>query len=237
MLYLCLIVKPYIDEKDLSSSFCTFLSLAVFSGNVEKTFHIGNCSIRNIGQYQTVTMDNAKLSGIPGEPSLPYMAVSLMLPPGESAESIEIIRENETILPGTYMLFPKQDVLPISKKLSGEFLKNEAVYRMNGNYPASVSGHLLNQYLNGFAFALSTFTPVNYNPATGKVSYFRDVTIRIRTRSDVKSATSLKNLISSKDGLDRVRSFAQNPEMMSQYPLTLHETNRLPDPDYHSIFF
>jgi hypothetical protein len=196
----------------------TFLSLAVFSGNVEKTFHIGNCSVRNIGQYQTVTIDNAKQSGIPGEPTLPYLAVSLMLPPGESAESIEIVRENETLLPGTYLLYPKQDVLPLSKKPSGEFLRNEAVYRMNGNYPVMVSGHLLTQYLNGFAFALSTFTPVNYNPATGKVSYFRDVTVKIRTRSDVKSATSLKNLTSSKDALDRVRSFAQNPEMMSQYP-------------------
>jgi len=196
------------------------LSVAVFSGNVEKTFHISNCSVRNIGQYQTVTMDNAKLSGIPGEPSLPYMAVSLMLPPGESAESIEIIRENEIVLQGTYVLFPKQDVLPISKKPSGEFLKNEAVYRMNGNYPASVSGHLLNQYLNGFAFALSTFTPVNYNPATGKVSYFRDVTVRIKTRPYAKSATTLKNLTTSKNALDRVRSFAQNPEMMSLYPVT-----------------
>jgi hypothetical protein len=197
----------------------SFLSATVFSGNVEKTFHIGNCTIRHAGQYQTVTIDNAILSGIPGEPTLPYLAVSLMLPPGESAESIEIIRENETVLPGTYILFPKQDVIPLSKKPSGEFLKNEAVYRMNGNYPATVSGHLLTQYLNGFAFALSTFTPVNYNPAIGKVSYFRDVTVRIKTKSDATSVTSLKNLTSSKDALNRVRSFAQNPEMMSQYPV------------------
>jgi len=196
----------------------SFLSATVFSGNVEKTFHIGNCSIRNVGQYQNVTIDNAVLSGIPGEPTLPYLAVSLMLPPGESAESIEIIRENEIILQGTYMLFPKQDVVPLSKKTSGEFLKNEAVYRMDGNYPATVSGHLLTQYLNGYAFALSTFTPVNYNPATGKVSYFRDVTVRIRTRVDANSATALKNLSSSKDALNRVRSFAQNPEMIAQYP-------------------
>ena len=96
-----------------------------------------------------------------------------MLPPEESAESIEIIRENEIILPESYLLYPKQDVIPLSKKPSGVFLKNEAVYRMNGNYPSSPSGHLLTQYLNGFAFALSTFTPVNYNPATGKSFLFQ----------------------------------------------------------------
>jgi len=205
-------------KKIFALLFASTLSLAVLSGNVEKTFHIGNYTVRNVGMYQTVTFDNAKLSGIPGEPSLPYLAVSLMLPPGESAESIEVIRENEIILPGTYLLFPKQDVLPISKKTSGEFLRNENVYRMNGNYPATVSGHLLSQYLNGFAFALSTFTPLNYNPATGKVSYFSDVTVRIKTRPDNKSVLSMKNTTSSKDALDRVRSFAQNPEMIRLYP-------------------
>jgi hypothetical protein len=195
-----------------------FLSITVFSGTVEKKFHV-YASIRNSGQYQTVVIDNAVQSGIPGEPTLPYLAVSLMLPPGESAESVEIIRENEIILPGTYVLFPKQDVIPLSKKPSGHFLKNEAVYGMNANYPALAYGHLLTQYLNGFAFALSTFTPVSYYPATGRVSYFKDVTVRIKTRPDNTSVTALKNLTFQKDALDRVRTFAQNSEMISQYPV------------------
>ena len=200
--------------------FFAFFSLVAFSGNVEKTYHIGNCSAVANGQYQTVTIDNARLSGIPGEPTLPYLAVSLMLPPGESAESIEIIRENEVVLNGTYQLYPKQDVLPLSKRPSGTFLKNEALYRTNENYPAIVYGHLLNQYLNGYAFALSTFTPVSYNPATGKVSYFRDVTVRIKTRHDASSVNALKNLSSSGEVLNRVRSFAQNPEMINEYTVS-----------------
>jgi len=208
-------------KKISSLLFVTFLSLAVFSGNVEKTFHISNCSIKTTGQYQTVIIDKAVQSGIPGEPTLPYLAISLILPPGESAESIEIIRENETMLPDTYILFPKQDVVPLSKKSSGTFLKNESIYSMNGNYPVSPYGHLLNQYLNGFAFALSTFTPVNYNPATGKVSYFKDVTVRIKTRPDAKSVAAMKNLNASRDVLRRVGGFAQNPEMIVQYPLEM----------------
>ncbi|MGA3012529.1 MAG: C25 family cysteine peptidase [Bacteroidales bacterium] len=196
----------------------SFLSQVTLAGNIEKTFHISNPVTKTIGQYQTVTLDKAVLSGIPGEPTLPYMAVSLMLPPGESAESIEVIRENEVILTGSYLLFPKQDVIPLSKKSTGTFLRNEAVYGMNGNYPASPTGHLLTQYLNGFAFALSTFTPLNYNPATGKVSYFKDVTIRIKTRQDQNSVNALRNLTSSKDALNRVRAFAQNQEMINQYP-------------------
>lgn len=205
-------------KKIITLFLLSLISLAVIAGTVEKSFHPGNCSVVNKGNYQSLSMDNARIAGIPGEPSLPYMAVSLLLPPGESAESIEVIRENETFLPGTYTLFPEQAVLPLSKRPSGEFLKNEALYRTNSNYPATVTGHLMTQYLNGYAFALSTFTPVNYNPATGKVSYFRDVTVRITTRSDARSAAALKNLTSSKDALQRVRAFAQNPEAMNQYP-------------------
>jgi hypothetical protein len=205
-------------KKIFTLLFVSFLSLSVFAGNVEKTFHIPKCEVTNVGQYQTVLIDNAKLSGIPGEPTLPYLAVSLMLPPGETAASIEIIRTHEVVLPGTHILYPKQDVIPLSKKPSGEFLKKESVYSMNAEYPASPAGHLLTQYLNGYTFALSTFTPVSYNPATGKVSYFSDVIVRITTRTDARSSATLKNLTSSKDALSRVRSFAQNPEMMNQYP-------------------
>jgi hypothetical protein len=198
--------------------FVSFLSQVALAGNVEKTFHISNPVIKTTGQYQTVTLDKAVLSGIPGEPTLPYMAVSLILPPGESAESIEVIRENEVILPGSYLLFPKQDVIPLSTKSTGTLLRNEAVYGLNGNYPASPTGHLMSQYLNGFAFALSTFTPVNYNPATGKVSYFKDVTIRIKTRQNQNSVNALKSLNTSKDILNRILGFAQNPDMINQYP-------------------
>ncbi|MCX6244336.1 MAG: C25 family cysteine peptidase [Bacteroidetes bacterium] len=195
-----------------------FLSVQLFSGTIEKQFHIGNYSLKTVGAYQTISFDNAKLSGIPGEPSLPYLAVSLMLPPGESAVSIEIIRENETVLPGSYLLFPEQDVVPISKKQSGEFRMKESVYRMNGNYPAYAGGKLLSQYLNGFSFALSTFTPVNYNPSTGQLSYFRDVTVRIKTQKDPEAEASLNNLSASQPVLNRVRLLAQNTEMIDQYP-------------------
>ncbi len=222
VIFVCQFNKIHYMKKFPIFLIASLISVSVFSGNVEKTFHI-NASIQNTGQYQMVTIDNAVQSGIPGEPTLPYLAVSLMLPPGESAQSIEIIRENEITLPETYILFPKQDVIPLSKKPSGVFLKNEAVYRMNADYPSSAYGHLFTQYLNGFAFALSTFTPVSYNPATGRVTYYRDVTVRIKTRPDNASVNAMKNLTSQKDALNRVRTFAQNPEMISQYPVASYK--------------
>ena len=194
-----------------------FLVLNLFAGNVEKIFHFNNYNLKNVGSYQTVTFNNTVLSGLAGEPSMPYQVVSLMLPPGELAVSIELTGENETIIPGYFLLFPQQPPRPVSEGISPTFVKNEKVYAQNKNLPEQATGHLLTQYLNGYAFALSSFTPVRYNPATGNLTYYKKVTIRIITKSDAQSTLALNNLSSSKNAMKRVKDFAQNPEMMNLY--------------------
>jgi hypothetical protein len=72
--------------------------------------------------------------------------------------------------------------------------------------------------LNGYAFALSAFTPVTYNPAAKTLSYFSKVTIRISASPDTKSLKAMEGLTTSENALKRVRIFAQNPEMIGQYP-------------------
>jgi len=205
-------------KKPVLLIFVFFLGTFLIAGNVEKTFHFGKYKIDNVGLYQTVAFDNTKLSASPGEPVMPYQAISLMLPPGEIATSIEISGENEILIPGTFTVFPQQYSLPLSKKPDGVFIKNEPVYQFNGKYPASQAGALSTQYMNGYAFALATFTPMTYNPAAKTLSYFSSVTIRISTKPDPKSLKALQNLTTSENARKRVRLFAQNPEMIAQYP-------------------
>jgi hypothetical protein len=191
----------------------------LFGGTIEKTYRFANYKIGAAGKYQTVTFDQTQLSGLPGEPVLPYHEVILMLPPGESAVSIEIRGDDETVIPGSFLLYPKQETRPVSMGSSGNFLKNEKIYRQKALYPARPYGHLMTQYLNGYAFALCSFTPLNYHPASGKVSYYKEVTVRIVTKPDPRSTEALGNLAASGDARARARSFAQNPEMIRQYRL------------------
>ena len=186
---------------------------------VEKTFYFSDYKIEPRGTFQTLNFGNAHLSGIPGEPALPWHEVALMLPPGETAGDIELVEEDETAIPGSYLLWPQQPPRPISEDEPGAFIRNDKVYLQNKPYPESRRGHLLTQYLNGYAFALSSFTPVKYNPATGSLSWFRKVTVRIKTRADAQSLTAMKNLTVAENILSRVRAFAMNPEMMELYPV------------------
>jgi hypothetical protein len=206
-----------------AKKFILFLTIVLccnilVAGIVEKTFRFGGYKIESAGDYQTLNFGNTQLYGLPGEPVLPYHEIFLMLPPGEAAVSIELTGEEETVIPGTFVLYPKQEVRPISMEPSGKFIKNESIYKRDAVYPANPSGHLTTQYLNGFAFALCTFTPVKYIPLTGKISYYQKITVRIITKPDPHSSEALKNLPVSGNVLNRVRTFAQNPEMTEQYP-------------------
>ncbi|MCX6269449.1 MAG: C25 family cysteine peptidase [Bacteroidetes bacterium] len=194
------------------------ITFNLVAGSVEKVFIFSQVKIGQNGQYQTVLLDRTMLAGRNGEPMLPYHQIAMMLPPGEKAISIRIIGEALTPIPGIYELFPQQMMQPISKGPDGKFIKNEAVYRSTENYPATPTGNLINSCLNGYAFALSTFTPVIYNPGKKAISYYQKVTVRIETEPDINATLALKNLTASESALKRVRLFAQNPEMMHQYP-------------------
>jgi hypothetical protein len=205
--------------KKVTSFFLSFLlAVSLMAGNVEKVFTFSKYTIQQKGQHQLVTFDNTMPAGLAGEPMLPYHQVAMMLPPGEKAIAISITGEELTPIPGSYELFPQQSMQPISKGSDGQFMKKEEVYRSTASYPAVATGHLINSFLNGYAFALSTFTPVVYNPAGKTISYYRKVTVRITTQQDPVANLAMKNLTSSANALKRVHLFAQNPEMMKSYP-------------------
>ena len=133
--------------------------LLLSAGSVEKTFHFSNYTIAAAGEYQTVNFGNTMLTGVPGEPLLPWHQVMLMLPPGEAAVSIEITGMGETVIPGQFLIAPKQHIRTINEGNSGNIIRNDKIYRQNRIYAPPSPAQLLTQYLDGYAFALSAFSP------------------------------------------------------------------------------
>ena len=192
--------------------------LLLSAGIVEKTYYFNDPDVRNAGQHQMISFDNTWITGIPGQPALPYQAISLLLPPGEMAESIEIIVKNEIVIPGYYTLYPQQHSRPLSEEASGDFIKDSTVYQSENPYPASPQGNLSTHFMNGYAVALCAFTPVKYIPASGAISYYQEVTVRIKTKPDARANEVLQKLSSSPSVLDRIHNFIQNKKIVSMYP-------------------
>ena len=196
--------------------FLAALFLNLSAGTIEHTYNFDKYQINQSGEYSTFSIENLFLTGKHGEPVLPYQAVKLLLPPGMIASDVEFIGENEVIVPGIFQLYPQQPSRPLSEHGNSEFLKNNTIYSTDTPYPNQQTGTLTTQYLNGYAIALCTFTPVTYNPVSGTVSYFQKVTIRVHTKAAQQS--SVANLTSSKKATKRVQDFVQNPAIMELYP-------------------
>ena len=206
--------------KKIFITLLAFITISLLQAQVvEKVFFFQDYKIVPSDSYSMIDFPHTLLTGLPGEPVLPYQAVSLLLPPGTTATSMEIVGEMETDIPGSFILYPQQHVNPLSKGASGNFIRNENVYSSHAPYPKMREGHLTTQYMNGYGFALSSFTPVTYHPGTGEVSFFQRVIVRIHTTPSQQSDIALNNLSSSPTILDRVSSIAQNVEALDQYPM------------------
>jgi hypothetical protein len=205
-------------KKFYIAGFLLFTSILLLAGTVDQSYFFNNHKVISSGDYHLVHFENLFLTGKTGEPVLPYQAVKILLPPGEVATSIEFFGENEILVPGTFKLYPKQPSRPLSDPGNEAFYKNESVYLTDANYPANQYGELTTSYLNGYAIAMSSFTPVKFNPVTGQISYFQQVKIRIHTEPGLASAEALKNLNHSTAIANRINGFVQNPNLSKQYP-------------------
>ena len=110
-----------------------FLSLLfsvalLLAGTVEKTFYFNDYKIIEKGSYQIITFEGTLPAAKAGAPLLPYHAVSLLLPPGEEAATIEIRTSGEKIIPGHFQLYPRQYSRPLSSDKKKQFVKNEEIY-------------------------------------------------------------------------------------------------------------
>ena len=185
---------------------------------IEKEYYFDEYSIISQGEYQTIIFPNTKTIGKSGEPALPYHAVSLLLPPGDKAADIKIIKEDKITLAGKYILQPYQPSRPISSGKADRFYKNEDLYKSNMAYPKKCNTKISSEIMSGYSFALSTFTPVEYNPAKGEVSYYKKVTVEIETVAFEKGAVVLNNISSKPVVLNRIKKFAQNESQIANYP-------------------
>lgn len=193
-------------------------SAVLYADVVTKTYHFTSPEITQSGEYQTISFEGCLLSATAGQPLMPYRSVALLLPPGHTAISIELIMDEETEPEGEFSIYPKQYVRPVSQGGSGIFVKDESVYSKDAAYPEKAYGRLTTQFVNGFAVALCNVTPMRYNPVTGKVSWYKSVTVRITTAENKTAESALQNLDRSGQVSRKLSGLIQNPEATERYP-------------------
>jgi len=199
--------------------FVFFISYPLlYADIIEKTYYFSSPEITDVDGYQQITFDQCMLTSPAGDPVMPYRSLALLLPPGQVATGIQIIPGELVPLNGEFIIYPMQHARPLSKGGSGIFVKNEEVYNKDLDYPEQLHGEINTQFLHGFAVAMCSFTPVRYNPVSGKIAYYKSVTIRIETADNKKANDALQNICTSKKVLSQLTSLIQNTEIISAYP-------------------
>ena len=191
------------------------MSLLTFAQTVEMTYHFDNPKVTELRGYQQISFEGCMQTALAGNPSLPYYAISLMLPQGTEAESIEVELSDFQEVGENISLFPYQPSRTMNDIEARDLVKNEAIYASRGVYPVENHGVVTTQYKNGYGFAFSSFTPVQYIPATGKVMYAKTANVRVNVKASRADHSAM--LWGTQEIKNSVKRLAQNPEMVENY--------------------
>lgn len=204
-------------KKTFSLLVILFLTVSIFAQITEKIYRFDDPTISIYDNFKILSFKNTINCGLTGEPALPYQTVKILLSPSYKAVSIEFIGEDELTINTVNQIYPQQQSRPMSLDDENQFIKSEQIYNTNSFYPTIPTGKLITSYMNGYAFALSSFTPVRYNPVSGEIKIYRKVKIRITTEKSDESEFALQNLTNREDVKTQIASFAQNPEIVDEY--------------------
>jgi len=182
---------------------------------IEKTVYLEAPELVKTKNGDLLRFHGSFVSGLAGEPTLPWQKISLLLPPGEEAVSIELTTVQQQKLDQNIYLAPYQSSRPLSEKRPSDFLKKETVYRSNENYPATKHGKLTTNWLNGMGLAFCTYTPVSYFPASGELYYATKVKITITTKPSNRNAETVVWL--NQTIKQTLETLIQNPEDIKNY--------------------
>ena len=186
-----------------------------FAQTIEKSYTFEAPTITKTEGYDQIQMRGCMQSALAGQPSLPWQSVSLLLPEGQEAESIEVELHDFKAIETKVNLFPYQPSRTTDDYSPRALVKDEKLYASKAVYPTQNHGMVTTQYKNGYAFAFSAFTPVQYIPSTGDVMVAQSATVRVHLKA---AKTDHSNMLwGTPEVKNSVKRLAQNPEMMDTY--------------------
>ncbi len=175
------------------------------------------------GDFTRVSFPGVIVTGTPGTPQIPTWPVKLLLPPGEQATAVSVSYSGRIDLPGVHQLPPIQQPYPFSQSDAAIITQPDpAVYQLDRFLPEEMDLKESTQFLCGHGVLLAQAQPVRYNPVTGELFYYSELTISWNgtTADEVRS---LQQRVSN-----RVEGMVDNPRMLNSYSYQ----NDRPEGDY-----
>ncbi len=102
----------------------------------------------------------------PGNPALPYLPVTVLLPMGETVVSAEVSFGRDSSIRSNFSLDYVRTPQPISVPAADNTVRNPAVWTTDAYYPAENVSYLGTQTWKGYSLAVFALYPWQYNPVS-----------------------------------------------------------------------
>ncbi len=156
----------------------------------------------NIGSdfYDRVIMKNTDLCGNPGEPRLPSRGANILLPPQSEVISIDIVYGKRVKIGEDYNVEPAA----VPYKLSAPHearppVPNQEIYNSEKSFPSELFEKVTVQNFRGYSILILKLNPVEYIPSTGKLYYYPDLEVKVKTADSEKSHALFRGLIEDQE--------------------------------------
>jgi DNA-binding beta-propeller fold protein YncE len=132
----------------------------------------------------------------PGDPELPIEIYNVLLPPGAEFEGFEITSQESEELGTGYRIRPalKPKLSCVGDVCGSEYEKvspNTEIYDSDQKYPSQSVTSLGQNKMRKYDLLILEFSPLEYNPFSGKLTKIKSVTLKVNYLKGSKSSVEL----------------------------------------------
>jgi hypothetical protein len=190
-----------------------------FSENLYLTYNFKNPVIKEVeiagSSYDKITMNSCLPAGNIGEPLIPSKGVFILLPPKSKVLDIHIITKNKQDLGFGYYIEPMGEPIPISN-INNKIvpIPDKTIYNSNELYPGKLHTKIGIYNFRGYQILVLLLHPIQYNPLTGELFYYKNLDIEIKLEYGEKDSNLFRGFTRDRNEvLDKV----DNPELVDTY--------------------
>ncbi len=190
----------------------TLLLNLLSAATIRMSYSFNEPEIGTNGSYDTVKLEGGMNIGTPGEPSLPWVGSKLYLGSGVETNEIKVVKRLPVKLEGNYNIEPIQEFYPLSHGINPVFTEqNNDIYNDSRLFPYDDYRNLSTQFFAGHSIGYASFSPFEYNPVSGELTYYRSVTVTMETTSSISASNSLALYKDDIITLRRLKNLVDNP--------------------------
>ncbi len=130
--------------------------------------------------YDTVSISGGAYYGNEGEPGLPVKGAYILLPQGTRASDVKVVTGAKVCLGSGYHIMPIGRSVP-TMSTNSPLPAAGPVYNSSQEFPGKTFTEVGTYWFRGYGILVLRLYPVQYVPSTGKLFYYKDMTVCVDT--------------------------------------------------------